>query len=89
MRVRMIFLVQTLGAFLFCCASLTFGEYTPLFPCQFGSREQQHSRLGLRHIQAGGIGYGKGYTTLETFFSPSPEVWSWIPFLDLRGHVFK
>lgn len=47
-------------------------------------------RLSARHIEAKGIGYNQGYTTLELFFSPlmmSAEEWS--PFIDLRGHVFN
>lgn len=47
-------------------------------------------RIGLRHIEAKGIGYQQGYTTLETFFA-STEAWgdTWMPFLDVRGHVFN
>ncbi len=47
-------------------------------------------RITMRHIEAGGIGYDQGYTTLEGFFSPSePFRDAWIPFLDLRGHLFN
>jgi trimeric autotransporter adhesin len=43
--------------------------------------------VGVRHIEANGIGYGTGYTTLEGFaiFDRNP---SFMPFVDLRGHVF-
>lgn len=47
-------------------------------------------RVGVRHIEANGIGYNQGYTTVEAFFSPA---FSWkgcyFPFLDLRGHIFN
>lgn len=48
------------------------------------------SRLAVRHIEANGIGYNQGYSTVEGFFSPA-ETYNdkWIPFLDLRGHVFN
>jgi hypothetical protein len=43
--------------------------------------------VGLRHIEGRGIGYSTGYTTLEGFaianFNPS-----FMPFFDIRGHVF-
>ena len=44
-------------------------------------------RVSARHIEAGGIGYQNGYTSLEGFFAwdtPHCE-----PFLDLRGHIFN
>lgn len=52
-------------------------------------------RLALRHIEANGIGYNQGYTTIEGFFSPiDSHSWfgisnGWIPFLDLRYHAFN
>lgn len=51
---------------------------------------QQPMRVTARHIEAQGVGYDRGYTTLEGFFSPV-ESWKneWTPFLDLRGHVFN
>lgn len=47
-------------------------------------------RLCARHIESKGIGYSQGYTTLEAFFA-STEAWGgkWIPFLDVRGHLFN
>ncbi len=45
--------------------------------------------VGLRYTSPKGIGYSSGYTTLEGFFAPScPWKDRWVPFLDLRGHVF-
>ena len=45
--------------------------------------------LPVRYTSPKGVGYGTGYTTIEGFFSP-PNILAdaWIPFLDLRGHVF-
>ena len=48
----------------------------------------QHYRASLRHIEAGGIGYKHGYTTLDGFFAPDPARCAPMPFLDIRGHVF-
>lgn len=45
-------------------------------------------RVSARHIEGGGVGYEKGYTTVEGFFAPSDEIFATLPFLDLRGHVF-
>lgn len=60
----------------------------------FGGEPEQERprpmRITVRHIEAGGIGYNQGYTTLEGFFSPSkPFLDRCIPFLDVRGHVFN
>lgn len=47
-------------------------------------------RIDVRHIEPNGIGYNKGYTTLEGFFSPTYSSFHrWIPFLDLRAHIFN
>ncbi|MBS0653088.1 MAG: inverse autotransporter beta domain-containing protein [Verrucomicrobia bacterium] len=47
-------------------------------------------RIVTRHIDPGGIGYNEGYTTLEGFFSPiRPYGDAWVPFVDLRGHLFN
>lgn len=50
----------------------------------------QPVRLTVRHIEANGVGYNQGYTTLEGFVTPI-EPWKdrWVPFLDLRGHLFN
>jgi len=49
--------------------------------------EKKTCRAGIRHIESGGIGYEDGYTTLEGFFSPDPNLWAVMPFLDARAHV--
>ena len=46
-------------------------------------------RAAVRHIEAGGVGYNHGYTTLEAFFATDPNNWTVMPFLDLRGHAFN
>ena len=60
----------------------------------FGEEVKQEGpqpiRVAARHIEPGGIGYNQGYTTLEGFFSPlKPFSDAWVPFLDLRGHLFN
>ena len=45
-------------------------------------------RLLTRHIEGNGIGYNRGYTTIEGFFAPYQKG-AWLPFLDLRGHVLN
>ena len=46
-------------------------------------------RVGLRHIEAKGIGYHDGYTTLEGYFGFDPNSYEYMPFIDVRGHVFN
>ncbi len=56
-------------------------------PCGTSPRPM---RVTARHIESNGIGYNQGYTTLEGFFSPiRPYNDAWVPFLDLRAHVFN
>ncbi|MGH2612203.1 MAG: inverse autotransporter beta domain-containing protein, partial [Rhabdochlamydiaceae bacterium] len=43
-------------------------------------------RPGVRHIEGKGIGYEKGYTSLDLLFALNND--RYIPFLDVRGHVF-
>lgn len=71
-------LKSSLLAALLFASSLIHGDHT--FP--------HYRRLSVRHIEAGGIGYKKGYTTLEGFASTDPGNWRCVPFLDARAHVF-
>ena len=34
----------------------------------------KHMRASTRHIEAGGIGYNKGYTTIEAFLAADPSL---------------
>jgi hypothetical protein len=43
--------------------------------------------LSVSHIEGKGVGYEKGYTSLDGFFAMEGQ--SWVPFIDLRGHVFN
>ncbi len=48
------------------------------------------NRVSIRHIESKGLGYNNGYTTLEGFFVPLSALNTrWVPFLDLRGHIFN
>jgi hypothetical protein len=47
-------------------------------------------RVSARHIESKGIGYSQGYTTLEAFYASTEACGgTWIPFLDVRGHIFN
>ncbi len=48
----------------------------------------QPMRASIRYSTPKGIGYKTGYTTLEAFLAPNILKGGWLPFLDLRGHVF-
>ncbi len=52
-------------------------------------RAESPYRITARHIDPQGIGYNQGYTTLEGFFSLYNGWEDWVPFLDVRGHVFN
>lgn len=49
----------------------------------------EHMRAAVRYTSPKGIGYNTGYTTLEAFFAPPDFLGdTWLPFVDLRAHVF-
>ncbi len=49
----------------------------------------RHNWVNVRYTSPKGIGYNTGYTTLAGFFAPTHFYNdAWVPFLDLRGHVF-
>ena len=45
-------------------------------------------RITTRHIEGNGIGYNRGYTTIEGFLAPY-QYDRWLPFVDVRGHVLN
>jgi hypothetical protein len=47
----------------------------------------RNTHVGVRHTEARGVGYKDGYTTLEGF-GIYGEASSWMPFFDMRAHVF-
>lgn len=48
----------------------------------------QPYQIQVRHLEWEGIGYKEGYTTLQGFIAPM-QWGNYIPFFDLRGHVFN
>lgn len=44
-------------------------------------------RLGIRHIEGGGVGYDKGYSSIDLFWTPY-SLQDALLFLDVRGHRF-
>ena len=46
--------------------------------------------IEVKHIEGKGVGYQKGYSTLEGFFVHLSHLdQNWVPFLDMRVHVFN
>jgi hypothetical protein len=80
-------LTKFLNKGLICLAILLVA--TNLLSSEFYPSSRQHYRTAIRHIEKGGIGYNKGYTTFEGFFATDPKKNLTIPFLDLRAHVFN
>ncbi len=75
-------------SFLALSGSSVMGE--PKKPVSFCGTGPSPRRVTIRHIEPNGIGYTQGYTTLEGFFAAENLYRdAWIPFLDLRGHVFN
>jgi len=75
-------------ATLLCCSAVLLAQdkQQNATVCPEGPRSH---KLYLRHIEAKGVGYNKGYTTLEGFITPTNGWWSsFYPFADVRGHLF-
>ncbi|MGE5196229.1 MAG: inverse autotransporter beta domain-containing protein [Anaerolineae bacterium] len=83
------FIVRAMTGLLVCFASIAFAVNNAIEPSSKACpSSQKHYRTTIRHIEGGGIGYNKGYTTLEAFLAPDPGKWPVMPFLDARGHLF-
>ncbi|MBS0648558.1 MAG: inverse autotransporter beta domain-containing protein [Verrucomicrobia bacterium] len=53
-------------------------------------RSPRPERVEFKHIEANGVGYKNGYSSMTGFFTvPSTLDGSWVPFLELRGHIFN
>jgi hypothetical protein len=65
-------------------------KHTPLaYPEDAYCHSPNHvMRMGVRHSESKGVGYKEGYTTLEGFGIYNGNSY-FMPFLDLRGHVFN
>ncbi|MDP1614917.1 MAG: hypothetical protein Q8L68_03895 [Methylococcales bacterium] len=61
------------GSLIYLTESAFASDIASLF-LQPTSDKKNNSRAAVRHIEAGGVGYDKGYTTLEGFFALDPEV---------------
>jgi hypothetical protein len=66
-----------------CLYALSSEEADPNAP---GARTMSAS---VRHVEGKGVGYNDGYTTLEVFIARNRCQYKWVPFLDVRGHVFN
>src|ERR1700722_132057 len=79
----------TLLTSLICMTSFAYTESESSQQKPSCGRGSRHMHLSARHIEGKGIGYGQGYTTLETFLAPDQQRNSLLPFVDIRGHVFN
>lgn len=52
--------------------------------CELGPRPMHAS---IKHIEGNGIGYNQGYSSLDLFLGKDFD--TYLPFLDLRGHIFN
>jgi hypothetical protein len=53
-------------------------------PCE---RYWPYTLVGVRHLAGRGIGFNTGYTSLDLFVAA--DSCTFVPFVDLRGHVFN
>lgn len=86
---RMLKLYRQLTAMLFCGCSLAgfaSEESGCDEECSCGPSPQL---VRIRHIEPKGIGYGKGYSSLDLFLTLPNNHCYLVPFADLRGHVFN
>lgn len=75
------------AAFIVLCMNLGMLYCEEQMECCCGP---QHMYIGARYTTPKGVGYHKSYTTLEGFFAPPNFLCgTWLPFLDVRGHVFN
>lgn len=54
--------------------------------CNFGSLR---STVTVKHIGGSGIGYDRGYSSLNAYLVPLGSCEEWGPYLDLQGHFFN
>ena len=46
-------------------------------------------KFAISHVEGKGLGYSGGYTSFDLFLSQPLCSWTFIPFADLRGHLFN
>lgn len=91
-----IFFRQNIWTMLVGLCSLLFGS-TPLecaleipFLSNLESKPSRPSKyISLSHTEGKGLGYSQGYTSLDLFLAQPFCESQFIPFVDLRGHVFN
>ena len=67
----------------FCCVSGYASETAS------GEKNPRPEHLSASHTEGKGLGYSKGYTSLDLFLSQPFSDQTLVPFLDLRGHIFN
>ncbi len=88
LRKSLPFWATTLTAVTLCSTSFS-NPNSSIETSDYCGMSPRHNRVSARYTTPKGIGYNHGYTTLEGFFSPRSLCRdAWLPFLDVRGHVF-
>ncbi|MFI5334542.1 MAG: inverse autotransporter beta domain-containing protein [Chlamydiales bacterium] len=70
-----------------CFACFACAENINNFSSKEAAKSPKPSWLSIRHIEGKGIGYKSGYTTLD-IFSGLHNASCFLPFINLRGHIF-
>lgn len=70
-----------------------FGEEEEAFEWQIDEiipeKQTFYERVSLLHIEGKGLGYSIGYSSLDLFLAKTFCNNTFVPFLDIRGHVFN
>ncbi|MES2121269.1 MAG: inverse autotransporter beta domain-containing protein, partial [Chlamydiota bacterium] len=53
------------------------------------AKDPQPEHISVSHTEGKGLGYSKGYSSLDLFLSQPFCYKHYVPFLDLRGHIFN
>lgn len=83
---KLLFNVLHMKFLLVALSFFTFSAYADDCCCVYGPRAEQ---VRIRHIEPKGLGYNKGYTSLDLFLTMPNMQGCFLPFVDLRGHSFN
>lgn len=57
--------------------------------CQTSQANESPRHFNVHHVEGKGLGYAEGYTSIGAFYAVPDLCETFIPFADLRGHIFN
>lgn len=82
-------MVVGLCGFLICSSPLECSLEIPFLDCCDFTQNYASKYISLSHTEGKGLGYSQGYSSLDIFLAQPLCNGEFIPFVDLRGHVFN